>query len=49
MVSYTDAKGEQSLEVDTLVVAVGRRPFTSGLLAEGTGVQAGRARLHQGG
>jgi dihydrolipoamide dehydrogenase len=38
-VSFTDAKGEQSLEVDTLVVAVGRRPFTTGLLAEGTGVQ----------
>jgi dihydrolipoamide dehydrogenase len=38
-VNYTDAKGEQSLEVDTLVVAVGRRPFTAGLLAEGTGVQ----------
>jgi len=38
-VSYTDAKGEQSLEVDTLVVAVGRRPFTAGLLADGTGVQ----------
>ena len=38
-VNYTDAKGEQSLEVDTLVVSVGRRPFTTGLLAEGTGVQ----------
>jgi len=38
-VSYTDAKGEQSLEVDTVVVAVGRRPYTEGLLAEGTGVK----------
>ena len=38
-VAYTVAKGEQSVEVDTLVVAVGRRPFTTGLLAEGTGVQ----------
>jgi dihydrolipoamide dehydrogenase len=38
-VAYTDAKGEQSLDVDTLVVAVGRRPFTAGLLAEGTGVK----------
>jgi dihydrolipoamide dehydrogenase len=38
-VTYTDAKGEQSLEVDTLVVAVGRRPFTTALLADGTGVQ----------
>jgi dihydrolipoamide dehydrogenase len=38
-VAYTDANGEQSLEVDTLVVAVGRRPFTANLLGEGTGVQ----------
>ena len=38
-VSYTDAKGEQSVEVDTLIVAVGRRPFTAGLLAEDSGVQ----------
>ena len=38
-VSYSDAKGEQSVEVDKLVVAIGRRPFTKGLLAEGTGVQ----------
>ena len=38
-VSYADATGEHSLQVDKLVVAVGRRPFTEGLLAEGTGVQ----------
>lgn len=37
-VSYTDAKGEQTAEFDRLVVAVGRRPYTEGLLAEGTGV-----------
>ena len=37
-VTYGDAAGEHTLEVDKLVVAVGRRPFTSGLLAEGTGV-----------
>ncbi len=48
-VSYTDAKGEQSLEVDTLVVAVGRRPFTEGLLAEGTERRARCARLHRRG
>lgn len=36
---YTDAKGEQSLEVDKVIVAIGRRPFTKGLLGEGTGVQ----------
>ncbi|MEA3138075.1 MAG: dihydrolipoamide dehydrogenase [Gammaproteobacteria bacterium] len=38
-VVYTDAQGEHSLQVDKLIVAVGRRPFTSALLAEGTGVQ----------
>ncbi len=38
-VVYLDALGEHTLQVDKLVVAVGRRPFTQGLLAEGTGVQ----------
>ena len=39
-VAYTDAKGAgQSLVVDKLLVAVGRRPATKGLLAEGTGVR----------
>jgi dihydrolipoamide dehydrogenase len=38
-VSYADAKGEQSVTVDRLVVAIGRRPFTEDLLAEGTGVE----------
>ena len=37
-VVYTDAQGDHTLQVDKLVVAVGRRPFTEGLLAEGTGV-----------
>jgi dihydrolipoamide dehydrogenase len=37
-VVYTDAQGEHTLTVDKLVVAVGRRPFTDGLLGEGTGV-----------
>ncbi len=37
--TYADAKGEQSLVVDKLLVAVGRRAATKGLLAEGTGVQ----------
>ena len=27
---YTDAQGEHTLQVDKLVVAVGRRPFTAG-------------------
>ena len=38
-VVYTDAQGEHTLTVDKLVVAVGRRPFTEGLLAVGTGVR----------
>ena len=38
-VSYTDTKGEQTLVVDKLLVAVGRRAATKGLLAEGTGVK----------
>jgi dihydrolipoamide dehydrogenase len=38
-VVYADAQGEHTLQVDKLVVAVGRRPFTQGLLADGTGVQ----------
>jgi dihydrolipoamide dehydrogenase len=38
-VIYSDAQGEHSLQVDKLVVAVGRRPFTEELLADGTGVQ----------
>jgi dihydrolipoamide dehydrogenase len=38
-VVYSDAQGEHALQVDKLVVAVGRRPFTQDLLAEGTGVQ----------
>ena len=37
-VIYTDAQGEHTLEVDKLVVAVGRRPYTQNLLADGTGV-----------
>ncbi|MBT8100219.1 MAG: FAD-dependent oxidoreductase, partial [Gammaproteobacteria bacterium] len=36
---FDDASGSQSLEVDRLVVAVGRRPFTDELLAEDSGVQ----------
>jgi dihydrolipoyl dehydrogenase len=38
-VIYTDAQGEHTLQVDKLVVAVGRRPFTQELLAQGTGVE----------
>jgi dihydrolipoamide dehydrogenase len=37
-IGYTDAKGAQSLVVDRVIVAIGRRPFTKDLLAEGTDV-----------
>ena len=36
---YTDKDGEQKLVVDKLLVAVGRRAYTEGLLADDTGVQ----------
>jgi dihydrolipoamide dehydrogenase len=38
-VTYSDAKGEQRLSVDRLVVAIGRRPYTKDLFAPDTGVQ----------
>src|SRR5690606_25570098 len=38
-ITYADGKGEQTLVVDKLLVAVGRRAASKGLLAEGTGVQ----------
>ncbi len=37
--SYQDAKGVQSLEVDKLIVAVGRKPYLEGLNAEGIGIK----------
>lgn len=37
--SYTDSQGAQSLDVDKVVVAIGRRPYTKDLLAPGTGVE----------
>jgi dihydrolipoamide dehydrogenase len=37
-VSYTDATGNQSVTVDKVIVAIGRRPFSKDLLGEGTGV-----------
>jgi dihydrolipoamide dehydrogenase len=37
-VKYSGAQGEQSVVVDKLVVAIGRRPFTQGLLGDGTEV-----------
>jgi dihydrolipoamide dehydrogenase len=38
-VTFADAKGEQKIVVDKLLVAVGRRAYTEGVLAEGTGVK----------
>jgi len=38
-VGYSDVKGAQTLVVDRLVVAIGRRPFTKELLGDGTGVK----------
>ena len=38
-VVYSDTQGEHTVQVDKLVVAVGRRPYTQDLLADGTGVQ----------
>ncbi len=38
-VTYADDKGEQTIVVDKLLVAVGRRAATKNLLAEGTGVK----------
>ncbi|MHB1869294.1 MAG: dihydrolipoyl dehydrogenase [Steroidobacteraceae bacterium] len=38
-VTYEDAKGTHSLTVDRLIVAAGRRAFTTELLAAGTGVE----------
>jgi dihydrolipoamide dehydrogenase len=37
-VNYTDAKGAQSLTADKVVVAVGRRPFTTDLFTPDSGV-----------
>ena len=37
-VAYEDSNGSQSIEVDKLIVAVGRRPFTDGLIDPGSGV-----------
>lgn len=38
-VDYEAGSGQQSLTVDRLVVAVGRRPYTDGLLADDCGIQ----------
>src|SRR5690606_40510179 len=37
-VKFTDAKGDQEMTFDRLIVAVGRRPVTTDLLAADSGV-----------
>jgi len=36
---YADASGVRAVTVDKVVVAIGRRPYTASLLADGTGVE----------
>jgi dihydrolipoamide dehydrogenase len=38
-VEYDDKSGSHSIEVDKLIVAVGRKPYTEGLLADDAGIQ----------
>ncbi len=38
-VDYEDAKGKHSVEVDKLIIAVGRRPYTKGLTTHDTGLK----------
>ena len=37
-VEYDDAQGQQNIEFDRLIVAVGRRPYTNGLFTDDSGV-----------
>ncbi|MCL7940618.1 dihydrolipoyl dehydrogenase [Halomonas sp. ATCH28] len=39
VVKYTDAKGEQEVTFDKLIVCVGRKPYTEGVIAEGVGIE----------
>lgn len=39
VVKYTDADGEQEMSFDKLIVCVGRRPYTKGVVADGVGVE----------
>jgi len=38
-VEYEDKSGSNTIEVDKLIVAVGRKPYTEGLLADDAGIQ----------
>ncbi|WFM70273.1 dihydrolipoyl dehydrogenase [Halomonas sp. CKK8] len=39
VVKYTDAKGEQEMTFDKLIVCVGRKPYTQGVIADGVGIE----------
>ncbi|TDR56252.1 dihydrolipoamide dehydrogenase [Halomonas ventosae] len=39
VVKYTDAKGEQEMTFDKLIVCVGRKPYTKGVIADGVGIE----------
>ncbi|XKE44309.1 dihydrolipoyl dehydrogenase [Halomonas organivorans] len=39
VVQYTDSKGEQEITFDRLIVCVGRKPYTKGVIGEGVGVE----------
>jgi dihydrolipoamide dehydrogenase len=39
LLQFTDAKGNQTVVVEKVVVAIGRRPYTVELLGDGTGVE----------
>ena len=39
VVKYTDANGDQEMTFDKLIVCVGRRPYTKGVVADGVGVE----------
>lgn len=47
IMEYTDKDGEQHLAVDRIIVSVGRRPNTSGVAADDTGLELDdRGRIH---
>lgn len=39
VVKYTDANGEQKITFDKLIVCVGRRPYTKGVIAENVSIE----------
>jgi dihydrolipoamide dehydrogenase len=39
VVQYADAKGEQEVTFDKLIVCVGRKPYTQGVIGDGVGVE----------